>query len=643
MLGKRIGLHLLAAMLILGLAAMDRAIGADANLHITGRLLDANGTRRVPAAMFGVHAFQLTPERLEWGIEMNRIIHAAPGGGPTLKQDRPDRQPLSMIIDCLGDRYHPAPVLTNPNWRQYMTDLGTRYAQRARGHEDYLVVEFWNEPFLNWSTRPGVNYDPKFYEISEAEEGKPMRIRGWDEPLESLVWSRQVRTVDAAGNTNIQAYLAHSYIGHRHPAGYEFEFRNRQYRNVEMWWGRDPTQRSWYSGRQNQLFYDWMLLPFARALKETNPDLKLIAGWDFNFNVGDWHLWRSLYEPTIDNAIEYLDGITEHHYRVNADSVTAWYEVAVAYTVGKHDKWVKVYNTETDGGFDSQLPGNENLRDVDQEHPLRYAARMYTYHTRDVMSLLHHSVDKAAARAKHGNPRGGTPMSGDEAFFRFFKPLRGDLIDITGDDRRIWSVAAINQREVENPKLVVIVFNDHGGERRIEMRIDSPEGTDLTNGTLAEVIVDGEAQRLRITERDIEASGRSATIDARIPGRSAVRLVFPLEGTPPEEPEVYRRQFFAPGILNEITPEEATVMAIAVDRPALENARRAVLRLVLERTGDAGGRMSLNGQAMPVPGASHVVDIPIEISQVREQNTLRFEATRRAYRVAAASIILTGR
>lgn len=624
-------------MALCGLLMSAVAAGAAEPLqvHVTGRLMEINGVREIPRAMFGVHAFHTDQERIrEWGVEMRRFIHTTPAANPTTFARRPDQAGLAMIIDCLGDRYHPATVLTNPDYQAYFTQRGREFAEQARGHEHYVVAEFWNEPFLNWASRPGVNYDPKFYEQSEAKEGAPMRIRGRAEPLESLVWSRQVRTVDAqTGQTNPMAYLAHSHIGHRHGEGHEFEFRGRRYRNVEMWWGRDPTQHSWYSGRQNRIFYEAMLLPFAKAVKETNPKVRVIAGWDFNIDLDGWRMWQTLHRPTIDAAIQYIDGVTEHHYYIGAERVSAWYEVVVAYTVTEHGKWVKVYNTEAGGFHDPQIPGNEDIRDRDENDPLRSEARQMTYHLRDILNLLHLCPDKAGSRAKHGEPRRGMELSGDEAWLRLLKPLRGSLVEARSEDaHQLWPVASLR----DGRELVVVLFNDSRSPRTVDLRVDPPAGTRLAEGTRTWVEVDVERETLRFAQAPAQPTGRF-----ELPGKSAVRLVFPLTGEAPDAPGVIRRQFFAPGILHAVRTGQAVTLPVELPQEQLAAAESARLRLVLQGVGRGNAKLTLNGREIDLPNRNNVVDVPVPVEALQTRNELVFSAVgNQGFQVNAAGVML---
>ena len=170
-------------------------------VRVSGEVRAFNGVTEIPAALFGVHATRLTPERQkEWGVESVRVIvHGpttrpiVPGGNPAVPEG------ISTVVECFYDRYQPALLLSDPrNWQAKLEDLARGYGLNARQTGLTHHIEFWNEPFLNWATRPGVNYDAEFYEQAGREEGRPMTIRGGQQPLPHLVWSRQLRLVDPA-------------------------------------------------------------------------------------------------------------------------------------------------------------------------------------------------------------------------------------------------------------------------------------------------------------------------------------------------------------------------------------------------------------------------------------------------------------
>ena len=106
-----------------------RAEQAPPTVRVDGRLMTVNGQQEVPRGLFGVHAVGLTPETIEdMGIECSRQIHFGPGSeSSAIDKDGKVRQvyrKLAVVIDCQGDRYCAATVLTNPKYEEYFRQAG---------------------------------------------------------------------------------------------------------------------------------------------------------------------------------------------------------------------------------------------------------------------------------------------------------------------------------------------------------------------------------------------------------------------------------------------------------------------------------------------------------------------------------------
>ncbi len=610
-LGRGLKAGLTAAVLLSGGAAV-----ADDGVHVTGRMMSFNDATDIPVGMFGVHATPLNEERInEWGIDAVRLIHHNPSENPIVPGESGQApEGIEMVVECFYDRYQPALMLTDPDdWEQKLEALATGYGENARETGVTHHVEFWNEPYLNWATRPGVNYDHRWYEVDEAEEGKPMRIRGHDEPVEHLVWSRQVRTVEAgSGNLSPNAYLAHSYIGHRRDEGDEFEFRGRNYRNEEMWWGEDPTQKHYWSGKQNREYYHQMLDVFAPALKQANPDVQLVVGWDFHIQSHGWDAWEMLVKPLIDEYIEYIDGITEHHYGGDTRMVAGAYETVYAYAKGVHGKALNFYNTEAGGMLDPQQPGNPRTRA--EGDPLTAARGGMTYALRDILHLLDLAPDKAIARAAHEahSWSGG----GDEFAFRLMRPLRGRLVHARSDTPTTWVVSSLNA----DNELVAVIFNDSNSVTRTPVRVDAPAGTTFDAGLKLEVAAEGDG--LKILESAFDASGGGWSGDVEVPGKGAVTLVFDLDGATSDEAEVRKTQHVSGDTHHQLSPGDSVELEIDIPADLLENATGAKLRLVY---GWSAGRaeIELNGEPIERETTfSWVNEQSIPADLLRESNTL---------------------
>lgn len=151
---------------ILVVSALAHA--GETTVQVTGRLLEVNGHREIPRGLLGLHTDTPLPaERAaEWGVDGYRHIQNKPGACSVAIDEegklKPVFQNMPVVVDCQGDRFVPATVLTNSNYADYFRTIGREYAQRCQSLGWRGYVEFWNEPYLNWAERNRRNYDPKF-------------------------------------------------------------------------------------------------------------------------------------------------------------------------------------------------------------------------------------------------------------------------------------------------------------------------------------------------------------------------------------------------------------------------------------------------------------------------------------------------
>lgn len=618
------------------LAAWLATQAGEVQVRVTGRLLEVNGQSGFPRGLMGLHAdTRLTEEmRQDWGVECFRQIHFVPGSG-SVAWDKEGKlrapfKDLFMVIDCQGDRFFPALVLTRRDYAEFFAEIGRKYAQRCKDLGWRGYAEFWNEPYLNWAERSRKNYDPKFYDVSKATDDGPVTIKGWDKPLAHLRWRR----LWARGEDGKIAHLVPVPKGakpgdtFRHRLGYYFTKNDEQtYTVVEHWDVYDPTAVSFWSGKQNYDFYMWMFLPWAKAIKETNPDVTIIGGWCFNLPANGWKAWELLYKPMIDEAIQWLDGVCEHHYGSDTRVNAATYELIVGYALAEHGKRLRCYNTETAGCVDPAVPGARH------SNATPYGA--FNYGLRDIVELTYRCPDKAAARVAHGSLTPGWGGGGDEFLFKLLKDFRGQLIETACGDLDVWPVAVLN-----GDRLVAVVFNNHNEERIIRLAIDAPAGTTLSAGRKVWVAAKEEKGPLSFHETPLPASGARFEGAVTIPQKTGVKLVLPLEGTPPAKTQWVRSQFFARGVLQKVERDKPATFAIKVDDELLARAEAANLKVVLEGMAGAEGSARVNGATVPLPRHEWIVEVPLNPKLLKGENELVFEASGRGYRVVVASLVL---
>jgi hypothetical protein len=608
-----------------------------ARMDVTGRLLAVNEQIEIPRGLMGLHADAgLSPERgADWGVDGFRAIHYVPGAGMVgLGKDGrivAPFQDMPVVVDCQGDRYHSAlNFLQDRSFSNYFERAGSNYAARCRKLGVTRHAEFWNEPYLNWAERSRANYDPKWYDQTHAVDGGPVTIKGWSTPLNHLKW-RRYWAADAQGRID---YLVPVPQGAK--PGDTFPYQHRLYFKpgggqnftvVEKWDVYDPTAPSFWSGKQNWEFYMWMLVPWAKAIKGTNPDVQVVAGWDYPMYCDGWQVWELLFKPTIDGAIQWIDGICEHHYGSNSRADAGSYEVAVAYAMARYGKRIRCYNTETAGCEDPAVPGSKH------GNATPYGA--YNFGMRDVVEMWYRCPDKAVARASHGSLTPGWGGGGDEFFFKMLKDVRGRLVETRCDDLDVWPVAALDGKH-----FTLVIFNDRPHPRPVDLLAFAPRGMAFKAGRKVWVEATVEKGPLAFREEAFPADGDSFRVDLTLPMKTAIKIVLPMVGEPPTRVERVRRQYFSPDILSKVVPGASFWTWIRVDAMRLSQAHRACLKLVLEGVRRNEAAVWVNGVEIRIPNHDWITEIPLDTSILRPRTELRFESSADGYRVDAASVVI---
>lgn len=573
-------------------------------LRVTGRARVVNGQTEVPRGLFGVHATPLTPERIaDWGVESIRTISHNPG----TPGDAPHG--LTHVVECFWDRYQPALIVSGADWAERLRVAARTYGEAAKTLERPPIVEFWNEPYLNWGVRPGVNYNGAFYKAEGREPGGPMTLLYETEATPYLEWTEQKVAV-RADNGQFDA-LASRFMPGNVEVGGTWTWRNRMYRAEMQPWGKDTTQTSFWPGKQNVLWYNQMMEVFAPALKEANPDVTLVVGWDFHIHQNSYEAWETVHRPTIDAAMPWADGYAEHHYGGNTLQVAGSFEFATAYTMTRHGRALKFYNTEAGGDLDPERPGWAQPGYNTTPPAVRDRAA-YTYMMRDVLHLIDRVPDKAEARAAHeAHHNRGVP-----AAFRMLRPLRGTLMETVSPHTDKWVVASLNGNQ-----LVVVAFNDTRGHLAHPLEVQAPRGT--TIAAVTHYAPDAE-MTLVATELDAPADGRiwRGAVDLAV--RESGVWVLDLTGDPAPE-TVHRTQYYAPELLQ--SPEAGEYVTLRVDLPAaaLSDAppEKAWVRLAHAVVRENTAILRVNGHETRMqPSDIGIFDTEIPVSWLRSGENL---------------------
>ena len=517
-----------------------------------------------------------------------------------------------FIIDCMGERLHPATYLLRDDWEVFLHETGKEYGRRALEAGIIPRVEFWNEPYLNWAERSRVNYNVKFYRQDLAVEGGAVSVRRESGELDIIP---HLQWVPARDETVSQTPTGLMII--------------------------DTTAPSYWSGKGNGYIYDAMARAYFSGLKLGHPQAVAIAGWGFRWNEHAWKPWGILYQPTIDNLIDLIDGVHEHHYQGDPTNVLASYEVVTAYAVTKHNKWLRMYNTESNDLVDAPAVGAVNT-------PEKVAAnqhyRRFVYNLRDILYAVSVLPDKAASRSLiHWNH---TPKAIRDVF-TFVKELRGRLVVTESSDPNVWVVSSLDTF-AGRTTLTTIMFNNHRRPVTVQPTIGIPSGYRL---------IEREAQTWRQSPGRLELSlhtedpGQSSW---EIQGRLASKIVQTLEVVPDSKPATVFSwdQYFNAEFFQHISPDLSHEYVLTVPEDHLQRAEGAKLRVLLEGLRRNEGLVTVAGVDYQLPPALtrdnglRLVDIPLAIDSIRQAQgnlSLRF-ATQgdkaAGYHLVKASLLL---
>jgi hypothetical protein len=238
--------------------------------------------------------------------------------------------------------------------------------------------------------------------------------------------------------------------------------------------------------------------------------------------------------------------------------------------------------------------------------------------------------------------------AGEYLAMYLMRDLRGSMVEAHSPEKNLWVVSSID--EATN-SLVTVVYNDGPRPLAVELQIAAPVGTHLAGGTME--IIDSKADgavRLHAAGALSTPEGAAQkTTRFGMESNSARRLAFKLQGEWPAEPQVDRRQFFCDGILNQVEPGKEVTLPIKLPENAA-NAKRAWLRVVLERCGDGEGYIKLGDKTIPMPAAytpamvPAIREIPVDPSVLSGMKSITFGAADASvgngYLLCAASVFV---
>lgn len=630
----------LTLLLLLFIASFTHAQDT-VKVQAGGRLINYNGVNKVPVGLFGVHSTSLSGGRAErWGIELVRGIQAGPNGQPMTLGTGIAPAPISHLIDCWFDRFRPALLLENPsNWESNLTSLANTYVTSSLANPSRpYYLEFWNEPYLNWEDKPGVNFDPRFYDTTNAVVGGPVFLKNNPVPVKHAVWRRKSwfdQVVPATVSDYTGLYVATSSRWSQLqalPVGGELVVGSRTIRRNMRWVPDDTSTSSYYAGYMNAEYYIKMYRSIANTIKTGNPAVQMIAGWGQQFHQDNYNSFRLQFIPTIDSCYSLIDGLHEHHYGGDTRAIAAGYEVAWAYGK-KYGRNFKMYNTEVGGFADPQVPGSVNPgRPSDQ---LVAARGALTYAIKDISYLITHCPDKAASRTAHEAHLNG----GDSLAFKMLKPLRGNLLHNASSQSTVWSNTA-----VEGNRMTAFIFNDNGGSRNTVAKFIAPPGMSFTEGYYLFTADSGNGINMALRRSaDFFINNTEYSDTFSFPQKSGRTYVFTLSGTldSATSPTVKIWQFPSPSILETFGTGTnlASTHTINVNGNQLVQATAARLKLVVGTNG-AGSTVSINGNTLGLPQMSYIQYLDVDPNWILPGNNTVTITASSSFRLLALSIEL---
>ncbi|MFP4356228.1 MAG: hypothetical protein ACLFUJ_14000 [Phycisphaerae bacterium] len=635
---------------------------------LSGAWLDVNGTEMIPAGAFGgFHG----PKGQKLRLSLNRTIMSnfATGGDARFSDD-PIRH---TMINCAGERIWPSPVLHDPQWKAKTVALAAKMARQANDRKRELWVEFWNEPYLNWAKAERGNFIPRFYNLDEAAEGAPVKLKHSGEVVPHLFWTKNYkrppwnwcsqkdwrRGMDEDGNLYSPAHAKPYHGGVRglyggwwdpsvHPPldvkdGEKYTVQ-RGGKTLELtattpWHVYDETQFTYWAGKGMTKFYIDQMQAFGPELKRVKPDAIFYAGWGLRPSEDKWACFNALYKPTIDAGIEYIDGLHGHDYGGGPLAELACIETVTAYGMLRHEKWLTWINTEMSGLIDTQAyPEATRQKQTTQDK----AAWLY----RKILNSLYYQPAKV---------RGLCQFYYDEQAegqaFILLSNLRGKMLHVDCDDPEIIAVASVDGTDPANPRpdflpdrkeLVLAILNESQSVKQVPISPAPPAGLKLGEPIVRQIAV--EDGKTTVAE---SKPGKLESVE--IQPRRAVTITWPVTGKTDGGKTVKRRQFFIDAVVRTVTAEKPVEDVVEIDPEVLQSAGRAWVRIAVENLEPAEAQVIVGDKTYALPAAvtpdnaAWIRQIPIDPKLLTARTPVRIELTgkdRAGFLLASASILV---
>jgi len=702
------------------------------DIEVTGELLDVNGTTTVPPGVFGSFNLKSIPtgeppfvkigeERLpvvdrkityqgqEYTLDKrNRVRIKLPGekkpkrftatvpstpraeifrSGSTRKihfqlTNSPEKgsETIPQRINSFGDRTQPPVRVADRNWKQTMMNMAAKVASVAETGSGPVIVEFWNEPYLNWANDNRKAFNPGHYDVSKAKEGGPVHIRHDGAEVPHLKWTRdrsalpwdwtrngdqefrrgrtekgQVTMGSWARPYQTPRHIWYQQVAAQNPPnsvkdGETYTAKNgNTYTAFTPWTIYDETQFTFWSGKGMGKLYNEPLVEFARAAKEkAGEDVIIIAGWGNRPSEDHWAGFYQLYQPTIDAGWKYIDGINDHDYGGSPLRMPANYEVVNAYSETVYGKSLTFWNTEAASNMDPQAHGGAEQRSAD--------AMKFQWVSRKIAQSLDTIPDKVRNISHFGIGAGFWSDGGEGVAFDLMRELRGRLVYAHSPSEQVYVVAAIDGTDPLAPRgelgeqqvMTVLVLNDHLHTQKVNLNIQAPAGARFAaKGRLRTARYNWDTGKPEVKETEQATNGTTATVSLDVFSRAPIVINLPLE-TPidPNAPaQVKQVQHLHTAVLQDIHAGHSAKAVIEV--PASASVKKATLRMVVERLAEGEGQVVINGTTLDLParptaeGTPLILEMPLDPSLLKNRNEVTFQVTdpsRAGYLLGMASI-----
>ena len=673
----------------LGTAAAPAASSAGAGgIAVTGKAIDINGTTMLPGGVFGgfnLKQIQVGEKSLS---RIERYRMSAERGISSTVRPTSDGRPY---LACLADRGAASPRLSDANWKASYAGRGKKDGDIAAAAGKPVFVEFWNEPYLNWSNKWRRSYDPKFFNEAEAKEGGEVKLKSDGTPMPLLRWTQDYdappwnwnsrenwrRGRDASGRMLSALFVPESWNVKKsawdprtHPPltvkdGEEYEVtlpasadgktpeKKLKLTAFTPWYVYDTTQFSYWTNRGISMAHDEPMVEYGKAFAAAaGTHARFIAGWGFRPSEDEWAAMDDLFIPTIDAAKDFLHGVVEHDYGGDPYKGAANHEVITAYGMTKHGKWLYGFNTETGSQADPQAVG------ASKENPdpkLVAAANLakYRWIGAKIIHAVDYTPDKTRVFLHFGMGGGFFTDEGEGVALDQLRALRGALVESSSADPDVLVAASIDGTDPDNLRpadlgegreLVIAVVNTSESAKGLPLAIAAPTGTQFAAGAQELRVETSPEGLIKVVAKPLAAAPTSAAL---APREMAVWRL-PITGTPDLKPTAFRRQFFADAVLAHVRPGKDVAATVAVPAAERANARRAWLQLTVEHLAIGEGTAMVNGTAVPLPPAvtlhnnPRIIRVPIDVKLVQDRNALTFAcaADHPGYRLASASIVV---